>query len=239
MTKRSVIESELGRETAHSRFSEQTYYVESDFERTRRFHEAMGLPSHYEPRMPSVSERLLRARLLLEEVAETIHKGLGISCKLNYAGGEVRHFNLDEVILHHDEGVFYDPIETLDGLADIKVIANGTAIQFGLPLPEAEFEVFCSNMTKLDDTGSPIVNRCHACSVPALGDASRESLTCEDHHGHAEFWTDSTKPLGKLLKPDTYVPANIARVLVESQPVEDQNAIRTWLLLHGESDHGN
>lgn len=235
MTKRSVIESELARETAHSRFSEQAYYVESDFERTRRFHEAMGLPSHHEPRMPSVSERLLRARLLMEETMETIEKGLGVRVSFYDAVHDMWHWNNGWQI-DHEEGVMYDPIETLDGLADVKVIANGTAIQFGLPLPEAEFEVFSSNMTKLDENGYPIVNRCHACH-PVWSKATREQLSCDDEHHKEVAWTDSTKPLGKLLKPDTYVPANIARIIVESQPDDDQNATRGWLLMHGESDH--
>lgn len=41
-----------------------------------------------------------------------------------------------------------DAIETLDALADLQYVVLGTAVAFGLPLPEAVEEVHRSNMTK-------------------------------------------------------------------------------------------
>ena len=177
---------------------------ESGFMRTMQFHEAVGLPVNHHPRMPTVSERILRAKLLLEETFETIEKGLGISCRLNMAGGKVIPFTADDIVVHHEEGRFYDPVETLDGLADVKVVANGTAVQFGLPMEAADFEVFCSNMTKLDEDGNPIHNHCTLADVHPHHDC-RELGSC--------VLLDSSQPIGKVLKPDTYTPANIKGLL--------------------------
>jgi len=63
--------------------------------------------------------RLARTQLMVEELGEAI---LGLA-------------NCDE-------------LETLDGLADLEFVTKGTAIAFGLPLPQAVDEVCASNLTK-------------------------------------------------------------------------------------------
>ena len=63
--------------------------------------------------------RLARTQLMVEELGEAI-QGLA---------------NCDE-------------LETLDGLADLAFVTMGTAIAFGLPLPQAVDEVCTSNLTK-------------------------------------------------------------------------------------------
>lgn len=159
------------------------------------FHEKMGLTIGEDwTKTPSVSERLLRGRLLLEEVVETF-TAMGLAIEMfKLPGGDL------EPGLVHIEGSRYDPVETADGLADVKVIANGTAIAFGIPMRCVDMEVFCSNMSKLDADGNPVVNQCNSAGCPDEG-----SRYCEI----PEHQTDPTKPAGKLLKSSRYIPANI------------------------------
>lgn len=225
--KRSKIEAELQRETAYSRFNENSYGAMDNLDRTRTFHEAMGMTVRDEPGIPSVSERILRARLLLEETLETIEKGLGVRIAMKDLTGMLHWGFANKLEIIHIEGEKYDPIETLDGLADVKVVANGTAVQFGLPLREGDYEVYCSNMTKLDESGKPIVNRCVREGHIHEGRSYDLSPDCK--------LLDESKPLGKVLKPDCYVPANIVRIFEEFAGDGDKVANRLWLLMRGES----
>ena len=172
---------------------------------TRIFHTLVGLRVTDDwSATPPVSERVLRGRLLIEEVFETL-KAMGLTLKIStenmqfFTGDSV----MDHLAIEHVEGSRYDPIETADGLADIKVIANGTAVSFGIPQTAVDCEVWASNMTKLDADGNPIVNRCAAQDCDQF-----DTDTCEDD----SHLLDPTKPRGKVLKPESYVPANIARV---------------------------
>lgn len=210
------LRAEFERPTAHSHFNEQVYGSMTDFDRTKRFHTVMGLQVNHEPIIPTVEERILRAKLLLEETIETIQKGLGL--ELHYDGAPI-DFESAAFEIVHPEGRFYDAVETLDGLADVKVIAEGTAVAFGLPLEETSYEVYCSNMTKLDGNGNPIIN--------GVTPGYRNRAAMEEYNGESydETGFRADSPVGKLLKSEFYVPANIARVILDSAPPEDRNRI--------------
>lgn len=229
MLTRKEMSDEIARDLAMSRMDDVNYSQMDNLDRTREFHIAMGMMVRDEPGVPSVSERILRARLLLEETFETIQKGLGLDLMFETEHGVeyfIEHDSLNVAPTPFaDRG--YDPIETLDGLADVKVIANGTAVQFGLPLWAADYEVWCSNMSKLDEEGNPIVNGC------ITEGHEHEGRSYDLHHDCRLL--DPSKPLGKVLKPDTYVPANIVKVFVRFAGDEDENLNRAWLLAHGES----
>lgn len=170
-------------------------------DRALHFHEVMGLPvSHIINLNPTVTERVLRCQLMMEEVFECLH-GMGIQM---YHDGEPVMTGFDEITFDVIEGSRYDPVETLDGLADIKVIVNGTAVALGLPMAEADFEVFASNMTKLDADGKPRINQCIY------------GAPCVDHDDHECELFDPTKPVGKLLKPESYKPADIRQILFDA-----------------------
>lgn len=177
----------------------------SSFDMTRRFHVAMKLPVSGKLRVPTIDERVLRAQLLLEETLETITQGLGITFVLSEGptlspGEAVELADLVFIVSHP-----YDPIETLDGLADVKVIANGTAVQFGLPMEAADRLVFGSNMSKLDDDGNPIINECVVVRVDPVHD-------CEEHADKCVF-RDPSQPAGKILKSKKFKKPNIAGLL--------------------------
>lgn len=196
------------------------------FDQTTIFHEAVGLPVGNDwGEIPSVSERLLRGKLLIEEVCETLTAmGLSLIIK-NSAGYTVEVEPTDSVDVVHIEGSRYDPIETADGIADIKVIANGTAVSFGIPQPIVDIEVWASNMSKLDAEGNPIVNRCKYWEneeVASYKETVEETRAYCSFQLRGEECTDVShlinpaQPVGKVLKPDSYMPANIARLYVEN-----------------------
>lgn len=174
----------------------------NSFEMTRRFHVAMGLPANDRPIEPTPNERIFRAKLLLEETLETIEKGLGL--RLTWNDG-VEDINIDSAgigVVY--EGKPYDPVETLDGLADVKTVANGTAVQFGLPQDVADRLVFESNMSKLDENGKPVVNRCGRDDC-----ADAEAGYCE----RPDHLVDPTQPVGKVLKSSRYKKVDLESVL--------------------------
>ena len=68
----------------------------------------------------------------------------------------------EEVEEYYDKGEFLDdPVETLDGLLDIIVIAWGTALAYFGPekAKAAAAEVVRSNMSKIDGTLGPMIKR--------------------------------------------------------------------------------
>lgn len=222
----------------------------SGFGRAEHFHRAMGLPvKRGWPDDLSVSEREIRAKLLFEEFQETLH-AMGFQLEVtqvdaddtgNWVIQNLGQPNEERIPqrgyqfcvgghwdallkfgVAHIEGSQYDPIETADGLAALKVIANGTAIAFGIPMPEVDWEVFCSNMSKLDDSWNPIINQCKyygGDKQPALVAYGERAVAhdmqlcknrertnnCED----PAHLIDPNQPVGKLLKPANYIPANI------------------------------
>jgi predicted HAD superfamily Cof-like phosphohydrolase len=178
------------------------------FQRVEVFHRNMNLPYAFAPVTPTVSDRLLRGKLMLEEFVEFIEKGLGLTLEAEFNGTKLV-VSGSQLSVTHMEGDKYCPVETLDGICDMKVIADGTGVAFGLPVDQGDWEVFCSNMSKLDDDGNPIIN----------DGVLRPDL-----------------PVGKLLKSDNYIPANLVRVIIEAQPDDKEPATLAWLLEHGEME---
>jgi predicted HAD superfamily Cof-like phosphohydrolase len=172
------------------------------------FHLLMGIPIAEDPVIPSVTDRLLRGQLLLEEVIETF-TAMGLRLRLEYPDdvrGEGDCLLPDDskmmghLVLDHVEGSRYDVVETADGLSDINFIVGGTAAQFGIPLHATDYEVYSSNLTKLRPDGTPIIN--------GVTEGYRQ-LDMMD----AEPGFRSDLPIGKVLKPEGFVPANIPAVL--------------------------
>ena len=90
------------------------------------FHIAFGQRVGEKPELPDSNERMLRMKLLAEEMYE-------------YTVAENEH----------------DLTEIADALADIIYIACGTAVSYGIPLDKVYAEVHRSNMAKLVD-GKPL-----------------------------------------------------------------------------------
>jgi predicted HAD superfamily Cof-like phosphohydrolase len=110
------------------------------------------------PDMAPIEERVLRARLILEEAFETISKGLGLAVEVKTRTNDKEcddYINL--VDLESDDFTYSkygEPslIELADGLADLHYVAYcGTAITCGIDMEPVFKAVHDSNMSKFID----------------------------------------------------------------------------------------
>lgn len=86
----------------------------------------------------SEKDRELGAQLLLSELLEYIIKGLGVS--LSVDGTEIK--DPESVVYRSIKAP--NPVEALDGLADVAYTLWWNALTFGLPVAEA-YEMVCDN----------------------------------------------------------------------------------------------
>lgn len=119
----------------------------------KEFHEAFGHPVKTAPEVPDLKTRILRVKLLLEEVLEFA----------NASGVCVYAYDIDDkVLLTCSELEFWesdekpDIIEAADALADIRYVTDGANLVWGFPQNELLKEVHSSNMSKLGEDSKPI-----------------------------------------------------------------------------------
>lgn len=124
----------------------------ADQDLVREFHEAFNLPVRGTPDTGLPSERVLRVRLMLEEVLE-FAKAAGVLVafdgeiipSVNHLGFSADLFEPDIAAMAHE-------------LADVAYVVAGTAVQLGIPLRACLEEVHAANMRKLGPDGKPIVD---------------------------------------------------------------------------------
>lgn len=168
--------------------------MQSTRERIRQFNLAFGRPVNSTPTTPTVSERLLLGKLLLEETLETITKGLGLTLvsATSQGGYSINPSRLD---LAHNEGDKFDLIETIDGQADVNVVNHFMAHWIGFNLDVATELVDDSNMSKLDPvTGGALIN----------GVTPGYQANYKPDGDMHEPGFDPAKPIGKILKGPAY-----------------------------------
>lgn len=166
----------------------------------RKFSKAFGRPVNTEVVQLTVTERELLGKLIFEEVVEYVTLGLGlVITHTTEQFGEVP-LNPEMLDLRLHEGQPYDPIESADGLGDINVVAHFNAHWHGFDLDAVTREVHLSNMSKLDENGDPIINRCTVCSDWEDCDITTHLI-------------DPSKPVGKILKGKYFFKPNIATVI--------------------------
>src|SRR3546814_14688617 len=111
----------------------------------------------------SIGDRVLLAKLLLEEAVEYCTKGLGFKVYVNAyppsAMTEEYGDQPDEIEVI-DVGCPIDVIECADGLGDVTVVAHFCAHWHGINLDKITYEINRSNMSKLGADGEPIINEC-------------------------------------------------------------------------------
>ena len=158
-----------------------------------------------------VEDRVLLAKLLLEETVEYVVKGLGLKV---YVDAHPEGSALDEFdsrpndIEVTDVGAEMNVIECADGLGDVNVVAHFNAHWHGMNLDRITTEIHRSNMSKLDENGEPIINgvtpgyRC-------------KGYECEDgaHYAMDERGFDPTKPVGKILKSPNFKQPDLGPIL--------------------------
>ena len=86
------------------------------------------------PTIPNLKTRKLRAKLMLEEVLETINKGLGLVVMQKTGLPKGNFFvNIDDTVFLDVKKP--DLVELADGLGDLHVVAYcGTANSFGIDI---------------------------------------------------------------------------------------------------------
>lgn len=162
---------------------------------THTFHVLFGFPVAERLVLnPSVSDRERRLRLILEEFLELV-EAMGFQLCID---GAPANSSFENIGVTHIEGSSYCPVETADALADLNVVVNGTAVEFGIPIDMCDLEVFLSNMTKLGPDGLAIIN----------------GVTPGYRHGEEGFRSDA--PVGKGLKGPNYIEPNIPMILYRS-----------------------
>ncbi len=166
----------------------------------KAWHTGMGAPVGKRITTLSVADIDRRLRLTFEEYKETV-KASGFEF-VSASTGEVI---TSDITLVPIPGVVQDLVEISDGIADVLVVDVGHAVEHGLPITEIFDEVMWSNGTKLPLDGIPILNRC-------LTSDTQPDHNCETHPNDCVL-LDPAAPINKILKPSTYVKADIKAVL--------------------------
>lgn len=163
---------------------------------TGHFHLLCEIPTPEAPIIPSVTSRDQRLRFILEEFLELVEAcGFRLELDVQDEGGNMV-LPHDALRLGHIEGSRYDVVEVADALSDLNVVNNGTAVEWGIPVHVTDYEVYSSNLTKVLDDGTVIRN--------GVTEGYREG-----EPGH-----QPNRPDGKIVKPASFVPANIPAALV-------------------------
>lgn len=181
------------------------------------FQRAFNRPIHDTlVKSPSVSDRLLLGSILLEEVIETITLGLGLT--INSANGIAADKGGSLLSVGHREGDRYDPVETADGLGDINVVIHFNAHWLGMNLDRITQEINDSNMSKLAEDGTPIIN--------GVTEGYRAEGMVVGGQPCAELGFRDDLPIGKILKGPNFRKPDIAAVIGlcdrKGCPLEDQ-----------------
>jgi predicted HAD superfamily Cof-like phosphohydrolase len=161
-----------------------------------------------------IADRELLGKLLLEEVTEYLVKGLGLTI-MNMDGETVMDIDGGGLMLEHNEGVQLNPVEIVDGLADVNVVIHFNAHWHGFNLDAATEIVNDSNMSKLGPDGQPIINGVTRGYRTAEACGEETVRWRKDFAGEEGF--DPNKPIGKILKgPDFYEPGPLLSQLIMS-----------------------
>lgn len=121
-------------------------------EQVKEFHKAFSVEDAEKPTIPSLDRRIMRARLIVEEVFEFLEAS-GLSLKML---STLSSKNATFYIVPMVSGLNYvtpNIVEAADALADIKYVVEGAALTWGIPLDEVFDEVHRSNMSKVPEDG--------------------------------------------------------------------------------------
>jgi predicted HAD superfamily Cof-like phosphohydrolase len=114
------------------------------------FHKAFGAPVIDKPTIAPIARRILRVKLILEELLELAEaSAVDIDTPGSFSLGM-------KDIEFNDNGHMPDLIKIADAITDLLVVVCGAAIEYGIPLKQCFAEVHESNMSKLGKDGKPI-----------------------------------------------------------------------------------
>lgn len=122
----------------------------------KEFHNAFGHPIEARPTVPSEKTRLLRFRLIFEELME-FGRAIGIQGLTDGTQAEFEaHLkeSLDEFRINRDAAVSL--ADAADALADLDYVVQGSNLVFGFPAELIVADVHAANMSKLGPDGRPM-----------------------------------------------------------------------------------
>lgn len=119
------------------------------YDRVRRFMQLAGQVTPDAPAGMDAKTRELRARLLMEEVLETIVDGLGVDIDLS---ATIDSACIDDFEFYAQESE-YNATQLLDGCCDVNVITTGTLIAAGMADAEPQRLVDENNLAKFGPGG--------------------------------------------------------------------------------------
>jgi len=160
------------------------------------------------PGMPDEKTRILRAKLIYEEVMETIGKGFGVKI---HGGTSLVGPNGDATPMEFsiNPDVEPDMVEAVDGCIDISVVTIGTLIALGVPDKPFLEAVDAANLAKFK-------NICPACRH------EDEEPVHLDQNGHVrctkcafEYRSGYRRADGKWVKPENWTAPKIAEMLTK------------------------
>lgn len=175
------------------------------FEQVRTFHKASRQKDQTTPLIPNMDDQtrsLLKviAQQLTTAVADLDSHGSGVVA----LRARLMLEELGETISSMADGGI---VKAADGLADLAYVTVGSAVAFGIPLPEVWEEVHRTNMAKF-----PLCTRCSGTGV--IRDSSPPQWVID--HCYACDRTGYQCILdkdGKVIKPEGWRPPDIAAIL--------------------------
>lgn len=114
----------------------------------REFHRAFGIPIKDAPTIPHLDRVLLRQRLIQEEYEEVMDEFARITTRLRSGNGPHGY--------QAASMVYQDIARLAKELSDLRIVCEGTELEFGIPGEVVYEEVHRSNMSKLGRDGRPI-----------------------------------------------------------------------------------
>lgn len=123
----------------------------------REFHKVFGHPIADNPIVPPLERRILRVNLILEEAIEFANaSGVQITAIGGDRLGVVLTDGETAFVLEEGFADFPDIVKAADALGDLRVVTDGSNLEWGFPIEEVLYEINDSNMSKLGEDGKPI-----------------------------------------------------------------------------------
>jgi predicted HAD superfamily Cof-like phosphohydrolase len=158
--------------------------------------------------------RALGAQLLLSEVLEYVVHGLGVTPVVN--GTPITAPDA----LSYEASAEPDPVEMVDGLADVAYTMYWNACAFGIPLEEA-FDLVCDNnlekfvrLSDWSDTERALESHEWHCNLDVSWPS--EVVKVEVLKVEGTFFAVGKDARGKVRKPSTYEPVDLAQLVANS-----------------------
>lgn len=118
------------------------------YRRVREFMQRAGQETPGQVTEPSAETQELRARLLWEEFCELLWDGLGVSVTFEPYSETQPGVGLDQCDAEFHVSRRYSPVDTLDGVCDLNMIATGTLVAAGIADAEPQRLVDQNNIDK-------------------------------------------------------------------------------------------